>query len=449
MKSEGLSFVGISRFRLLVAVVLSIFLVSCGSSQSGTETPVKTGAVSFAVEWEPPPVSQASADGKALSAHPLAPAINVCSDYGIANMTMQVLSGQTVLVETSVPCENHGATLNNVPSDNNLVLHLMGSVQGVGNAWNGYSASFTLAAGETKDVGKVTMSYTGNDATPPTVLSVTPTDNATHVLNNSTIRVVFSEKMAVNTVQDNGAIVVTDNGIGPVAGSIVYNPIDYSAVFTPTAPLTSGGKVSVSVTGVVTDAAGNKLASSKAWNFLVHVPGQFLNPFLLELDDYPKYTVSSEIAMSGIGDAIAVWEQFDGTRMNIISRRYSSSTASWIATEVLEYTDGDAGSPRIAMGGNGNATVVWEQLAGTRRNIMFTSTRLPPVFGLRWAPVLLATASKTQVTRRSLWMGSAMQSPCGLSTMVYVAMSGIRGMGVCPASLRPTMPEMRTGPILP
>ena len=351
-----------SLFRGTVAVCV-LLLATCGGKQTSVppSSSAGTGSISFAVEWESPLASPASATGKAHSVQLMAPVIDVCTDYGITTVTMQVLSGQTVLAETSVPCENHGATLNNVPADNNLTLHLIGSVQGAGNVWNGYSAPFNLAASENKDLGKVTVSYTGNDSTPPTVLSATPADNATHVLNNSTIRVHFSEKMAVNTVQDSGAIVVEDNIVGPIPGTITYDMTDYSAVFTPSAPLTSGAKVSVSVSDVVTDIAGNKLGSPRVWSFTAHNKGTFLGPFLLENDDRGNAD-SPQVAVDKDGNAIVVWAQSDGTTNYIYYNMYNASSNTWTGATLFENYPANAYEPQVAMDRNGNAVVMWRHI---------------------------------------------------------------------------------------
>jgi len=149
-------------------------------------------------------------------------------------------------------------TLNNITAGNNLVLRLEASVPGAGTVvWAGDTA-FSLAAGETKDVGKVTMNYTGTDTSPPTVLSVNPTDNATHILKNSTIRVQFSEKMA--STRSRTAVRSSSWTTFPArCPDHCLQPNRLFCGVHPGCPLASGAKISVSVTNVATDMAGNKL----------------------------------------------------------------------------------------------------------------------------------------------------------------------------------------------
>lgn len=79
--------------------------------------------------------------------------------------------------------------------------------------------------------------------------------------------------------------------------------------------------------------------------------------------------VEPDIAMGASGSAIAVWEQSDGTRSNIWARRYVSPTG-WDTAVIIE-TDNvdDAWEPKIAADSEGNAIAVWSQSDGTRSNV--------------------------------------------------------------------------------
>ena len=76
-----------------------------------------------------------------------------------------------------------------------------------------------------------------------------------------------------------------------------------------------------------------------------------------------------QIAMDASGNALAVWDQYDGTRYNILANRYQVGTG-W-GTAVLLETDnaGHAFSPQIAMNASGNAVAVWYQGDGTTNNV--------------------------------------------------------------------------------
>lgn len=77
-----------------------------------------------------------------------------------------------------------------------------------------------------------------------------------------------------------------------------------------------------------------------------------------------------QIAFDGSGNAIAVWEQFDGTRYNIKANLYTAGTG-WGTAELIETDDiGNNDFPQLAMDSSGNAIAVWRQSDGTRLNIM-------------------------------------------------------------------------------
>ncbi len=79
---------------------------------------------------------------------------------------------------------------------------------------------------------------------------------------------------------------------------------------------------------------------------------------------------SPQVAMDVNGNALAVWIQFDGTRFNIMANRYDVNTGWGMATLIETDNTGDASSPQVAMDVNGNALAVWNQYDGTRDSIM-------------------------------------------------------------------------------
>jgi hypothetical protein len=91
---------------------------------------------------------------------------------------------------------------------------------------------------------------------------------------------------------------------------------------------------------------------------------------LIETDDSGDANNAS-VAIDASGNAVAVWSQEDSTNTNNVwSNRYTASTGLW-GTAVLIETDntGGAYNPRVAMNASGNAVAVWNQSDGTRDNI--------------------------------------------------------------------------------
>ena len=76
-----------------------------------------------------------------------------------------------------------------------------------------------------------------------------------------------------------------------------------------------------------------------------------------------------QIAFDSSGNAMAVWTQSDGTRANIWANRYSAGTG-WGTAALIETSNaGNAYNVQIAFDSSGNAMAVWQQSDGTRDNI--------------------------------------------------------------------------------
>ena len=119
-----------------------------------------------------------------------------------------------------------------------------------GNALAGsYSSNFTTAA--------------GSDVTAPTVLSVTPANNAAAVAIGSNVTVTFSE--AMNATTCNSATFTLKQGTTNVAGTVAYSGT--TATFTPSSVLGGNTVYTGTITTGAKDAAGNAIASNYTWSF--------------------------------------------------------------------------------------------------------------------------------------------------------------------------------------
>ncbi len=75
------------------------------------------------------------------------------------------------------------------------------------------------------------------------------------------------------------------------------------------------------------------------------------------------------VAVDADGDAVAVWHQSDGTRANIWANQYVAGQG-WATAELIESEDlGDALRPKVAVDPDGNAIAVWYQDDGMRLNV--------------------------------------------------------------------------------
>jgi len=89
---------------------------------------------------------------------------------------------------------------------------------------------------------------------------------------------------------------------------------------------------------------------------------------LIETDNAGA-ALNPQVAVDSSGNAVAVWQQYDGTRTNIWSNRYTALTGTWGTAELIETDAGAAQFPHVAVDSSGNAVAVWSQYDGTRNNI--------------------------------------------------------------------------------
>jgi hypothetical protein len=81
-----------------------------------------------------------------------------------------------------------------------------------------------------------------------------------------------------------------------------------------------------------------------------------------------SYGPLPQIALNSAGNAVAVWQQFDGVRYNVYSSYFNG--AVWSTTALIEtQSAGDAVFPQVAINSSGKAFAVWQQSDGIRKNV--------------------------------------------------------------------------------
>jgi hypothetical protein len=93
-----------------------------------------------------------------------------------------------------------------------------------------------------------------------------------------------------------------------------------------------------------------------------------------DVELYPIFERTSfDLAANARGDAVVVWEQVGSAGMtDIWALRYDVAGAGWQTPVKLENDDrGSAQRPRVALDPDGNAIAIWQQFDGTRFNIWF------------------------------------------------------------------------------
>ena len=81
------------------------------------------------------------------------------------------------------------------------------------------------------------------------------------------------------------------------------------------------------------------------------------------------FSSAPDVAIDNAGNAIVVWVQFDGTTDQVFRSEYRDGAWTDPAdlSDSISNSGGVVRNPKVAMGGNGDAIIVWEQLGGVYR----------------------------------------------------------------------------------
>ncbi|WP_176728622.1 Ig-like domain-containing protein [Planobispora rosea] len=231
----------------------------------------------------------------------------------VTNAALTLKDSTSAAVEGTVVLDQPGTTVTFTPSGAltpgaQYTAEVNGAADAAGNVITAYSWSFTTATADT---------------TPPAVTATTPESGATNVAVDTQVRVTYGEP--VTGVQ----IAVTDSGGGTIAGTVTM-PEGTVAVFTPAAPLSTGGSYTVTASGA-TDAAGNTQTAHN-WSFTTVAPSaEPVNPnpyFESELSPWetwstpPTLTRSTERAHQGVASAKLVT---DGETWGMAAEQFAIS----------------------------------------------------------------------------------------------------------------------------
>ena len=173
-------------------------------------------------------------------------------------------------------------------------------------------------------------------ATPPDVSNTSPAADATGVEPSAVVTVSFNEDI-LGTSVDGSSFTLQDNQ-GSVSGTVSFDGANNVATFTPANPLSLLDAYTATLTTAVTDLSGNGLAADYAWYFTTR-DGAWQSAQLIETDNAGG-AATPPIAFDTAGNALAVWQQSDGTRYNIWANRYTTGSG-WGSPALIE-TDNPA-----------------------------------------------------------------------------------------------------------
>lgn len=136
------------------------------------------------------------------------------------------------------------------------------------------------------------------------------------------------------------------------------------------------------------DSTGNAIAiwqQLDGVNYIVRgsrytVAGGWGAPQLIQTDT-SNYSYFPQLAVNAAGNAVAVWQQYDGSRDNVWANRYVAGVG-WGTAQLIENDNtGDVSNPQVTMDNSGNAMAVWSQFDGIHDNIWSSRYTTSGVWG--------------------------------------------------------------------
>jgi hypothetical protein len=151
-----------------------------------------------------------------------------------------------------------------------------------------------------------------------------------------------------------------------VRGSVRLGLTPAVAVFTPAEPLTLITNYTATVTTGLLGVDGQALEEDFTWRF------RTIDDEWGTAEDISQNTLgdaqSPQIGVDSAGNAIAVWQEFDGVRSNVVASRYTRLEV-WGAPEPVEAAEENAVEVQLAVDPEGNAFAVWRQMGAGRDSI--------------------------------------------------------------------------------
>ncbi|WP_243688512.1 Ig-like domain-containing protein [Geotalea toluenoxydans] len=133
-----------------------------------------------------------------------------------------------------------------------------------------YTATITTGVRDAAG-NAMTVAYSWNfttvstDATPPTIVSVSPLSGGTSVPVSTLVSATFSEAMDAATITS--ASFTLKAGATSISGSVAYDNGIFAATFTPLSALANSTTYTATITTTAKDLAGNALTSTYTWTF--------------------------------------------------------------------------------------------------------------------------------------------------------------------------------------
>ena len=253
-----------------------------------------------------------------------------------------------------------------------------------------YTWDFTTAGG-------------GIDETPPTLLSVVPTNNASAIALNSKITATFNEAMNVTTI--NATNFTLKQGTTAISGTVAYSGT--TATFTPSSALTANTVYTGTITTGAKDVSGNALASNYTWSFTTATasPVDVTPPTVLSVlptnnatnvaaNTHPTVTFSEAMNSTTINTTSFTLKQGSTNVAGTVA--YSGTSASFTPSSALAantvYTGTITTGAKDAAGNAISSNYTWSFTTAQAAPVISFATQVLPILQSKCMPCHGATS---------------------------------------------------------
>jgi hypothetical protein len=162
-------------------------------------------------------------------------------------------------------------------------------------------------------------------------------------------------------VRSNGTNPIVQAAVRPAASGVWETPQDLSAA----------GQ-NAREPQVAIDPAGNAIAIWDRWNGATWIVQAAVRPEAsgawgtpTDVSGACEYAEWPQIALDGAGDAVAVWERWNGTTWTVSGAVRPAASGVWQTPEDVSAAGRDALQAQVAVDPNGNGVAVWSRSNGT------------------------------------------------------------------------------------
>jgi Bacterial Ig-like domain len=235
-----------------------------------------------------------------------------------------------------------------------------GADEGGASGAGGEGGAVGAGAGGVGDGGE------GSVAKAPTVISVSPLDQAQTADPVKPIVLTFSDALDPKTVTAD-SVTLKDADNADVPGKVTYT--DAVVAFTPDSRLNLLEVYKVDVTTAVTDVEGMPMAEPFSSTFTVR-DGVWGKEGAIPSDP-DRMLASLQLASDGAGHALAVWTQSsepNAPTTDVVTSFYDPKTG-WAPNTVIDVADFTVNSPAVSMNANGDAVVAWVEASAASNTV--------------------------------------------------------------------------------